>query len=148
MAIERERRFIVDAKKLPPLPPGRLIRTGYFTRDGVAIRVSISSAGAHKVCFKSPGTIERLEFEYSIPRIDAEALLEMAPTILEKTRYDLDGWEIDEFHIADKFWLAEWEDQAGKPELDEANLPEWIGREVTHLRYATNQSVAFSYGRK
>ncbi len=158
--IERERKFLVDHTKLPPLPVGRIITTGYFTAGDVAIRVSKSSSGKAKICIKGPGTEERQEFEYTIPMEDAEKMLELAPTCLGKCRYDLDGWEIDSISMPGFFmydtdptkashhlWMAEWEEHEGKQPIPDP-LPKWITRDVTEAGFYKNSNLAFYYGRK
>lgn len=162
MAIERERKFLVDPKKLPSaLGVANVfpVVTGYFTRDGVAIRVSSKNMGSLtekcKICFKGPGSEQREEFEYTIPNEDARALLRLAPTQLMKYRFELDGWEIDSIDLgvvgpdgSTKLWMAEWEEHPGKSPLP-SPLPEWIFREVTEEpREYSNQAIAWKYGRK
>lgn len=167
MAIERERKFIVDPRKgmlrqllgLQTRENVSSIETGYFTRDGVAVRVSSKNRGTSrekcKICFKSPGTEERQEFEYTIPNEDAHELLKLAPTRLTKYRYDIDGWEIDCIDLGvigpdgtASCWMAEWEEHPGKSPLPNP-LPEWIDREVTEEpREYSNQALAWKYGKK
>lgn len=151
MAIERERKFLVDHTKLPKFVKlalevddqtiCRKMKTGYFTKDGVAIRASVGNVGRHnpksKVCFKGSGLELREEFEYNIPLEDALRLVELAPFKVEKTRIEYRGWEIDFFNLGGV--MAEWEYHEGK---DDPVLPEWILSEVTDdVRY-TNQKIA------
>lgn len=171
MAIERERKFLVIKDKLPSdfftrTTGKQAIQTGYFTRGNVAIRVSRKNVGQPsekcKVCFKGPGTEERQEFEYTIPNKDAEALIELAPTFLQKVRYDFEGWEIDCIDISKspmndhlqgkaaegphEIWVAEWEEHEGKAAIP-SPLPEWIDREVTEEpRVYSNQALAWKHG--
>lgn len=155
MAIERERKFLLIRENLPrSLGRGKIIQTGYFTKDSVAIRVSIKNLGGEdeksKICFKSPGTEERQEFEYTIPTEDAKALLVLAPTFLSKTRWDREGWEIDRFDLPTdtELWVAEWEEREGKGPIPNP-LPDWIGQEVTEQpELYSNQALAWKYGRK
>lgn len=152
MALERERKFLVITDKLPTsLPPGNVIEAGYFTQGEVAIRVTIKNRGqekaVHKVCFKGPGTVERQEFEYSIPREDAVSLMDLSPTYIKKVRIDFEGWEIDSFVLGGRqFWVAEWEEGEGKPFPDQ--LPDWIGVEVTDIPEFTNMRLAWKYGER
>lgn len=151
MVLERERKFLVDPSKLPPLTNGRIIEAGYFTQKRVAIRVTMRSDGVCKICFKGPGAEERQEFEYRIPEADAAALLVLSPTHIVKTRYDHEGWEIDRFHFdhptLGQFWMAEWEEHEGKPPIPNP-LPAWITREVTSEIEYTNMAIAWTFGRK
>jgi adenylate cyclase len=83
--------------------------------------------------------IRRSEFEYPIPKQDADQLLQLAQgAIIEKTRHELPAgdlvWEIDVFKGQnDGLVLAEIE-------LDHSEQgfarPSWLGEEVTRdLRY-------------
>lgn len=160
MAIERERKFMVDCTRLPleATRKGVVIEAGYFTEGPVAIRVT-SRLGAdvskQKICFKGPGTEARQEFEYTIPNADAEALLKLSPTFLHKLRYEYQGWEIDcidlpavDGTLARQLWVAEWEEAEGKPSIP-SPLPEWITKEVTHLpQWYSNAALAWKYGKK
>ncbi len=169
MAIERERKFLVDWQKLPGsifdrgmVRDCKEIHTGYFTKDGVAIRVSVRDLGQPtekcKVCFKSPGgSLEREEYEYTIPTSDALSLLNLAPTRIKKDRFDLDGWEIDHLtiNVSDEpgvpvltdMWMAEWEETPGKQPFPET-LPDWSSVEVTTDPDYSNQALAWKYGRR
>lgn len=158
MAVERERKFLVNCKKLPTLPTGNVLYAGYFTKPGesgrVAIRVTKRVGGVCKVCFKGPGTEVREEFEYTIPTEDGERMLDMAPTHLTKTRYELDGWEIDHYtNVPPVFicagrvgelWVAEWDES--HTGMTVPPIPEWIVREITEEpdTYG-NQALAWNF---
>lgn len=156
MATEKERKFLIDPKLLPPEALEKFYDTeaGYFTEDEVAIRVTSRVGGKQKVCFKGPVTDlesgSRLEFEYIIPNEDAQQLLELAPTNLKKRRHDYNGWEIDKFNFqvdGEDFWLAEYEEKEGKPPIPNP-LPLWIDEEVTSDYSYSNQQIAWTWGRK
>ena len=80
--------------------------------------------------------LSRDEYEYPIPREDAEKMLKNLAVgpVIEKTRYLVDyaglTWEIDEF-FGDNAGLV-----VAEVELDDENqaltLPAWVGTEVTH----------------
>ena len=149
--IERERKFLVVATKLPSFVTGALamddqevcrqMRTGYFTRDGIAIRASVGNVGRHnpksRICFKGPGLESREEFEYEIPLDDAIRLVELAPYKINKSRIEFEGREIDSFEGGGI--LAEWEYHDGK---GDPVLPVWLGKEVTNDPDYTNQQIA------
>lgn len=115
------------------------IKQGYLSFDPV-VRVRISDIGAFETkCFmtiKGNGLKVRDEFEYEIPLPDARKLLKMCKGIINKTRYSLGRWEIDEFHGKRKgLWLAEIELKSSDEKLPP--LPKWLGEEVTEdPRYA------------
>lgn len=167
--IERERKFLVTATLLPEAVFAKLefgdvknITTGYFTKDGAAVRVSVRDLGTSleksKFCIKSPGgQEEREEFEYTIPTSDALRMLELSPTLLSKKRIDLDGWEIDciTINLSDEpgspvyteMWIAEWEETPNKKPFP-TERPDWIGAEVTDDVSYSNQALAWKYGRR
>lgn len=155
MAIERERKFLVDPVLIPPkaLTEPWDLEAGYFTRTGPAIRVTLRKDGKTKVCFKSEGGLERQEFEYVIPRKDAEDLIKISPTYLAKKRYLYEGWEIDcipvfkDGLLLKEIWMAEWEEQEGKGPVPDP-LPKWVEREVTGVTEYSNQFLAWHYGKK
>lgn len=75
----------------------------------------------------------RPEYEYSIPFMDAQELLELCSGIIEKIRYEVDymgrAWEVDEFQgLNAGLIIAEIELAA---ENSVFPIPDWIGREVT-----------------
>ena len=92
-----------------------------------------------RVTFKGPGKISRPEFEYNIPKEDAEGIAAMASYLVSKCRYniDFDGqlWEVDQFFGPLRgLWLAELE---LKSEDQEIKIPEWILEEVTeNIKYS------------
>lgn len=153
MALERERKFLVVTNYLPTsLPPGKVIEAGYFTDGPFAVRITIKDRGGekpvYKMCLKGPGTIERQEFEYAVPKEDAEAMMAMAPTYIKKTRIDYGGWEIDKFNLNGReHWTAEWEEAEGKPAIPNP-LPDWVGVEVTDIPEFTNMRLAWRYGKR
>ena len=89
---------------------------GYLTIKGIAVGAT------------------RLEFEYEIPREDADTLLGICEQpLIEKnrTRVEHDGfiWEVDEFFGDNRgLIIAEIELQS---EDQEFSRPDWVGEEVT-----------------
>ena len=105
MAAEIERKFLVasDAWRAR-VRRKRVIRQGYIANaDAVSVRVRIYDDSSAMLTLKSEREgIRRNEFEYPIPKHDAEQLLLLARgTIIEKTRHELPAngvlWEIDVF---------------------------------------------------
>jgi CYTH domain-containing protein len=170
MAVERERKFLVatgtistvdtvfwnapDVKAAMPLPPKQIV-TGYFTRDEVAVRVSRARFGVDgaavtrcKVCIKGPGEEARMELEYDITEAEAHELLFYSPTVLAKTRYYVNGWEVDVMGLGTRLLVvAEWEFGPGKEQLPDP-LPDWVGMDITGIKEFTNQALAWKYGKQ
>lgn len=105
MAFEIEHKYLVINDSYRQMATGKLdIRQGYLNRNPdrtVRIR-TIGYKGFLTVKGRNKGET-RLEFEYEIPYVEADEILNMAePGIVEKTRYivPFQGlvWEVDEFH--------------------------------------------------
>ena len=80
------------------------LRQAYLTSDGKAsIRVRIKDNREATLTIKSRGAeLRRLELEYAIPTLEAEALIPLRwGSIIEKVRHKVPFggliWEIDEF---------------------------------------------------
>jgi adenylate cyclase len=142
MAFEIERKFLVinDAWQ-QSVSSESYIRQAYLTgRDKASIRVRIRDNQAATLTIKSRGAdLKRLELEYEIPVLEAEAMLPLRRgAIIEKRRaiVPVQGhvWEVDTF-FGDNVGLvlAEIELDA----VDETFVrPHWIGAEVTsHASY-------------
>ena len=84
----------------------------------------------------------REEWEYEIPKIEAEQLLNLCPMVLEKNRFELrvgkHCFEVDQFLGVNKgLVLAEIELES---EDENFEKPNWLGREVTgDTRYYNSQ---------
>ena len=146
MGIEIERKFLVNADRLPVLPPGERIVQGYVPAlNRVTVRVRLRGNRAW-LTLKGPTTgIRRSEFEYEIPVADAEAMLaELCQGgVIDKTRHEIlhagQRWELDVFAGANAgLLLAELE--LGSDDEPFA-LPDWAAEEVSaDLRYS-NQAL-------
>ncbi|HKE96049.1 MAG TPA: CYTH domain-containing protein, partial [Povalibacter sp.] len=105
MALEIERKFLVRSDAWRSQTSSRqLLRQGYMTggsRCSVRARIAGDEAWLNIKAKRSGMT--RLEFEYAIPRADAEQMLDelCEGPLLEKYRHRIDAgpyvWEIDEF---------------------------------------------------
>jgi adenylate cyclase len=137
MSFEIERKFLISSDGWQEHVTSRKsIRQAYLSSAGKAsIRVRIVDDHAATLTIKSrPVDLRRLELEYPIPILEAEALLPLRQgSIIEKVRHvvpcgDL-NWEIDVF-TGDNAGLiiAEIELQHEHQHVD---LPDWIGAEVT-----------------
>ena len=135
MEIEIERKFLVknDSWKAEA-DQGRLCRQGYLLSNGGAtVRIRVIGEEAFLTVKGASSGISRTEFEYEIPTVDAEALLELCDNLVEKVRYLISYagmvWELDVFAGANEgLIMAEIE---LKSEGQEVGLPEWAGEEVS-----------------
>ena len=148
MPLEIERRFLVTGQGWrafagTPQP----LRQGYLaaSKDGVTVRMRLRADGEAWLTLKAPASgIARHEFEYPLPTTDAEALWDLAPHRLIKTRYSLalsgGEWVVDCFEGDNApLVLAEVElDTADAP----LELPPWCGQEVTSDGRWSNAALA------
>ena len=141
MKTEIERKFLLTGDDYRKKSRAYRVIQGYLqTSRECTIRVRVvDDKGAITIKGESIGAT-RLEYEYSIPVIDALELLEnlCRKPLIDKTRFVLEyrgfTWEIDEFHGENEgLIIAEIE---LKSENQKFELPPWIGKEVTgDIRY-------------
>jgi len=148
MGIEIERKFLVSGDGWRRhITARQQLRQGYLSGTGaVTIRVRTIDDRQGFLTIKGGGSaLERSEFEYEIPVLDARALLEMVSgTVLAKRRNLLDlspgDWIVDEFEGRHEgLVMAEIELDRPDTALD---LPDWIGIEVTSDPQFYNYSLA------
>ncbi len=138
MAIEIERKFLVrnDSWRVRA-QPGQRYRQGYLTTEAQSsVRVRIAGEQGYLNIKSATLGVTRMEFEYRIPRQDAEEILDRlcVQPLIEKTRYIVEHaghtWEIDVFE-GDNAGLVVAEIELHSQ--DEAfELPDWAGEEVSH----------------
>ncbi len=150
MGREIERKFLVQGQEWKQLARGTAMRQGYLSTDPervVRVRVE-GDAAALTIKGKSAGAV-RGEWEYAIPKADAEELLALClRPLIEKSRYRIDHagmlWEVDEFY-GDNAGLvvAEIELQSEDQQFDR---PHWVAAEVTHdARYYNSNLLRHPY---
>ncbi len=134
MGLEIERKFLVTGTPWKAVPGVRICQ-GYLCRDPArTVRVRLKGTQAFLTIKGAANGPARAEFEYEIPRPDAEALLVLCDgPIIDKSRHCLTygayTWEIDEFY-GDNAGLVLAEVELPDAAAD-VPLPPWIGREVT-----------------
>jgi adenylate cyclase len=156
MSFEIERKFLVRSDDWRKLATGRSeIRQAYLdTNPKVSVRVRIRDNSKATLSLKSSSSsLRRLELEYAIPTLEAEALIPLRHgNVVEKTRHIVPydpvqagagselAWEVDEFSGANEgLVIAEIE----LPREDyPVELPPWIGQEVTGQSQYYNGSLA------
>ena len=137
MGLEIERKFIVRGEAWRALGAGVPMRQGYLSIDPervVRVRVEGDQATL-TIKGRSVGAV-RGEWEYAIPKSDAEVMLTQLSLrpLIEKTRYRIPYqgmiWEVDEF-VGDNVGLLVAEIELTAEDQVFAK-PEWVGDEVTH----------------
>ncbi len=127
--------------------PSHVPSTSLFACNGKAsIRIRIKDDGAATLTVKSrPADLRRLELEYDIPVLEAEALIKLRHgSVIEKVRHvipcgDL-AWEVDVFS-GDNYGLIIAEIEL-RHEHQHVELPPWIGAEITGQPQYYNTSLA------
>lgn len=148
MSFEIERKFLVQGDAWRELAVSRTsIRQAYIAAEGKAsVRVRICDDQRATLTVKGRAVaLRRLELEYPVPVLDAEALMPLRQgTVIEKDRFvvpwgDL-NWEIDVFSAENGgLIVAEIELRREDQKFD---LPPWIGPEVTGQTPYYNSSLA------
>jgi adenylate cyclase len=136
MPKEIERKFLVKSNLYKSLGKADYLHQGFLsTEKERVVRVRIKGEMAWITIKGISEGASRAEFEYEIPKEDAQFLLEnlcISPTI-EKYRYkiNIEGftWEVDEF-LGENEGLVIAEIEL-EEEGQEFPKPEWIGQEVT-----------------
>lgn len=148
MAREIERRFLVRDASVLVKRKGERIVQGYLVKQPGEMSTRVRTRnGRAFLTLKSPRQgIARDEFEYEIPFIDAQRILEdhCAGRVVQKTRYliEEDGlaFEIDVFEgRLSGLIVAEVELPGEDAQL---SLPPWIGEEISHDKRYGNSSLA------
>lgn len=148
MTKEIEHKFLVVSDEWRSLITKSIpIKQAYiYTGPPLAVRARIEPDKCTLNLKKSIIATARDEFEYIIPREDAEELIENFSTgyIIEKVRhivfYESQRWEIDEFSGANSgLIVAEIE---LKEEGEKIAIPSWLGKEVSHDPRYLNTSLS------
>jgi len=138
MAVEIERKFLlINDQWKNEISHSECYKQGYMTLDGEknSVRVRTTNDKAW-VNFKSATLgMRRLEFEYPVPIIDAQEMLEnlcYKPVLVKERHfvvYDSHTWEIDVF-AGENAGLVVAEIELSS-ESEEFERPDWLGEEVT-----------------
>ena len=147
MATEIERKFLIqnsDWKKEISNSIG--ISQGYLSLDKErTVRVRIKGEKGILTIKGTTENISRKEFEYEIPKEEAEELLELChQPLIEKIRNEVihEGmtWEIDEFTGENEGLIVAEIELESESQIFE--IPDWIGKEVSNdIRYYNSNLV-------
>ena len=136
MALEIERKYLIDLEKIGTLENGVRIKQGYLsTNKDAVVRVRVKNDKAYLTIKGSNSGIARLEYEYEIPLIEANEMLEKLcqKPVIDKTRYIINHenhtWEVDVFY-GDNEGLVVAEVELSS-EDETIILPSWVKEEVT-----------------
>jgi adenylate cyclase len=148
VSFEIERKFLVTSESWRTTVTRQMrLRQAYLTSDGRAsIRVRIVDNRDAALTIKSRSAeLRRLELEYSVPVLEAEAMIPLRRgSVIEKVRHHVPfgglTWEVDVFAGENEGLII------AEVELDyehqHVELPSWVGSEVTNLGPYYNGSLA------
>ena len=147
MALEIERRFLIKNDTWKKFIIQKLyIEQGYLSKslDGWIIRVRITGKNSKITLKKHIKGFTNFEFEYSIPRRDAETIISNLSSTIKKERFFLEvekkSWIIDCFK-EDNYPLKIAEIELTNEEED-LSLPSFISKEITGQKHYSNFSLA------
>ena len=147
MAFEIERRFLIKNDNWKQFITKKIfIEQGYLSNslDGWIIRIR-SSGKDYKITLKKHiESFTNFEFEYSIPRSDAETIMSNLSSTIKKERFFLEvekkSWIVDCFK-ENNYPLEIAEIELSNEEED-LSLPSFISKEITGLTDYSNLSLA------
>ena len=154
MPVETERKFLLkNADWRQVAVSCSLLRQAYAHFQGnshLTFRIRLADDQAFLTLKGPVSGCSRQEFEYSIPKQDAEEILKefCEDGLIEKYRYTVPFaghiWEIDEF-LGRNTGLILAEVELDSPD-EELAVPDWIGREVTgELRFYNSRLLGYPY---
>ena len=147
MALEIERRFLIKNNNWREFITKQVfIEQGYLSKslDDWMIRVRLIGKNSKIALKKHIKGFTNFEFEYSIPRSDAETIMSNLSNTIKKDRFFLEiekkSWIIDCFK-ENNYPLKIAEIELSNEEED-LILPSFISKEITGLTHYSNFSLA------
>ena len=149
MALEIERRFLIkndDWKEF--ITKKTFIEQGYLSKslDDWISRIRFTGKEFKIALKKHINGFTNFEFEYSIPRSDAETIMSNLSNTIKKDRFFLE--------IENKSWIIDCFKENNYPleitEIELSNekedfiLPSFISKEITGLAHYSNFSLAYN----
>ena len=147
MALEIERRFLIKNDNWKEFVTKKIfIEQGYLSTnlDDWIIRIR-SSGRDYKIALKKHiESFTNFEFEYSIPRNDAETIISNLSSTIKKERFFLEiekkSWIVDCFK--EKNYPLEIAEIELSNEDEDLFLPSFISKEITGLTNYSNFSLS------
>ena len=147
MSLEIERRFLLKNDNWKEFITKKIyIEQGYLSKslDDWIVRIRLIGKSSKITLKKHIKGFTNFEFEYSIPRSDAETIMSNLSNTIKKHRYFLEiekkSWIIDCFK-ENNYPLEIAEIELSNEEED-LILPSFISREITGLTHYSNFSLA------
>ena len=147
MALEIERRFLIKNDNWKEFINKKVyIEQGYLSKslDGWITRIRITGKTSKIALKKHIKGFTNFEFEYSIPRSDAETIMSNLSSTIKKERFFLKvekkSWIIDCFK-ENNYPLKIAEIELSNEDED-LSIPPFISEEVTGLKHYSNFSLS------
>jgi len=147
MAFEIERRFLIKNDKWKEFINKKVyIEQGYLSKslDDWIIRIRFTGKDSKIALKKHIKGFTNFEFEYSIPRSDAETIMSNLSNKIKKDRYFLEiekkSWIID--CLKENNYPLEIAEIELSDEEEDLLLPSFISKEITGLTQYSNFSLA------
>ena len=147
MALEIERRFLIKNDNWKEFINKKIyIEQGYLSKslDDWIIRIRFTGKNSKIALKKHIKGFTNFEFEYSIPRSDAETIMSNLSNTIKKERFFLEvekrSWIIDCFK-ENNFPLEIAEIELSY-ENEDLSLPSFLSKEITGLKHYSNFSLA------
>jgi CYTH domain-containing protein len=149
MALEIERRFLIKNDNWKKFITRKIyIEQGYLSKslNDWIIRIRLTGKNSKIALKKHIKGFTNFEFEYSIPRSDAETIMSNLSGTIKKERFFLEveekSWIIDCFK--EKNYPLEIAEIELSNEEEDLLLPSFISREITGLTNYSNLSLAYN----
>ena len=147
MALEIERRFLIKNDNWKKYITKKIfIEQGYLSKslDDWIVRIRFAGENSKIALKKHIKGFTNFEFEYSIPRSDAEKIMSNLSSTIKKERFFLEvekkSWIIDCFK--DNNYPLEIAEIELSNEEEDLFLPSFISKEITGLTHYSNFSLA------
>jgi len=147
MAFEIERRFLIKNDNWKKFITKKIyIEQGYLSKslDGWITRIRFTGKNSKIALKKHIKGFTNFEFEYSIPRSDAETIISNLSNTIKKERFFLKvekkSWIVDCFK-ENNYPLKIAEIELSNEEED-LSLPSFISKEITGLTHYSNFNLA------
>jgi len=147
MALEIERRFLIKNDNWKKFITKKIyIEQGYLSKslDDWIIRIRFTGKNSQIALKKHIKGFTNFEFEYSIPRSDAETIMSNLSSTIKKERFFLQvenkSWIIDCFK--DNNYPLEIAEIELSNEEEDLILPSFISKEITGVTHYSNFSLA------
>jgi len=147
MAFEIERRFLIKNDNWKNFIVKKIyVKQGYLSKslDDWIIRIRITGKNSRIALKKHIKGFTNFEFEYSIPRSDAETIMSNLSSTITKERFFLEvekkSWIVDCFK--ENNYPLEIAEIELSDEEEDLLLPSFISKEITGLSHYSNFSLA------